>query len=92
MLPFGERLEHHTPTARASLSRPVWINSGYQSTGTHSLVLQHIQELSPTGVPHTLGNVAAAEPTDVQIFDGDEAILLHQASREFVLEVPAVSP
>jgi hypothetical protein len=88
MLPFGQFFGHKTAATGANLRCAVRVDPEGQSTGCPGLVLQHVQELTPGGISHALAHVAATEALDVQVFDGDEAVLSHQAGRCFVLEVP----
>lgn len=88
MLTFRESLGHNRTAARADLGRTVGVDPANQRTSFLGFVRQHKQELRPTGVSHTLAHVAAAEALDVQVFDSDETVLLHEPSRELVLEIP----
>ena len=71
MLTFRKGLGDTTATTRAILSRAVRVNRHIQSTSLRGFVLQHMQELRPSGVSHALAHVAATQPLDVQILDDD---------------------
>ena len=90
MLTFRECLGNTSTTVGAILGRTVRANRHIQSTSIHSFVLQHMQELCPSGVSYTLAHVAATQTLDIQILDDDETILPYQAGRQLVLKVPAL--
>lgn len=75
-------------TLRTSLGCVIGVDLGELATSTQSLVCQHSQELAPGGISHTLAHVTATEALDVQILDGDEAVLPYQAGGLLVLKVP----
>jgi hypothetical protein len=90
MLTFRKSLGDTSTTTRAILGSAVWVNRHIQSTSFCGFVLQHMQELCPSGVSHTLAHVAATQPHDVQILYDDEGMLPYQAVRQLVLKVPAL--
>ena len=82
MLTIRERLGHNATAvgSGADLGGAVRVDSLDQRTGSSGLVRQHVQELRPGGVSHTLAHVTAAEAQDVQVLDSDEVILPHQGA------------
>ena len=53
------------------------------------LVAQESHELPPAGIRDRLGQLAIPHhPLDVQIFDGDAAVAIHQPATQLMVEVP----
>lgn len=71
-------------TALAGATR---IDRHEQTTGTLSLVRQLGEKTAPTGIVHSLGQHSTGQAFDIQIFDGNQAKVLHQPMRQFVVEV-----
>jgi hypothetical protein len=90
MLTFRECFENTSTTTRAILGRAVRVDPDEQGTSFRGFVLDHTQELRPSGVPYALAHVAATQPLDVQILDGDEGVLRYQAGGQLVLKVPTL--
>src|ERR1035441_8557949 len=81
-----ESLGHSLP-AHARLRRAARVNLDHFSTGAFSLVENHFQEYRPSCIVNRLRQHSGAQSLHVQIFDGDHAVLVHQLTGEFVLEV-----
>jgi hypothetical protein len=75
----------------ACLARTRWIYLYEITPGAFSLVRNLIHKLRPSGITNTFSKVVISDHSlDVQIFNGDQAILINQPSRNPVVEVRAL--
>jgi len=88
MNPVRQGLFDDATTLGANLGCIPGINPDNPTTSIPSFVAKHTQELSPGRITHTLRDVAAAKPFDVQVFDGDKIEFVDQSVRELVLKIP----
>ena len=90
MQTFGEGLFNQTATPRAVLGRVVGINLDHCLTSILGFVRQHRKEVAPSRVTHALGDVAAAQATQVQLLEGDKPEASDQFSRNLMMKVAAL--
>src|ERR1051326_3724643 len=76
--------------ASASLRSSAWINFHEHAPGTLSLVREHKKKVGPSGIVNRFSEHAARESFDVEIFDRDQAMLINNLSRFFMVEVTAL--
>lgn len=87
-LPECLSYRRHVLARRTGLARAPGIHRDQRPTGTRSLVREDREELSPSGIRHALGEHAALEPNDIQVFDRNQVVLLHEPQRGLVVKVP----
>ncbi len=76
---------------RTGLAGTTGIDRDHRPTGTRSLVGEDPEELPPSRIRHTLGKHAALEPNDIQVFDRNQIVLLHEPQRRLVMKISAVA-
>ena len=64
-----------------------WVHSQHCTTSLFRFVTQDFQEAAPCGIIYGLGQYAASQPLDVQIFNKDHTIVIHQPPRRFVMKI-----
>lgn len=64
-----------------------WVNPNEHAPGAFSLVRDHVQELSPSCIANRFREHAARQTLHVQIFGGNQPVLVYQRAREFVVKV-----
>ena len=74
-------------SASAYLARAGRVDLNQLATSVHSFVLQLCEKGTPSGVVNTLSEHRARQALDVQIFDGDCAVVVDQPTRNLVVEV-----
>src|SRR5207249_2154667 len=76
--------------AATPLSLAVGIHSHELPTGACSLVVDSLEELTPSGIVDRLCQYAAGEALNVQVFHGDQPVAVDQDARGLVLAVVAL--
>lgn len=74
---------------RAGLRRATRVDSQHHTTSFFRFVAQDLQEAAPCGVRYGLGQHAASHALDIQVFDKDHAVAIHQRASRLVVEVAA---
>jgi hypothetical protein len=87
VLTFRQRFFDHTITLGTGLGRVPSIDFDEEAAPFLDLFLQQSQELSPSGVSHTLADHATGQAQDVQVLNGNNGELMGKAGGKFVLEV-----
>jgi len=87
MSPLRKRLLNPCPTARAVLRRVPGIHPNHETTGTCSLVVQHVEEDAPARVVDALGQFGASETLNVQVFNSNDREAVSQIVAQLVQEV-----
>ena len=77
-------------SAGACLTRAGWINPYQRTTSIFRFVREHIEKGTPSNIINTLGKHSACESFDVQIFNGDQTVVIDKPTTNFVLKVPAL--
>src|SRR5690349_21602742 len=88
---IGQSFAHSLP-AQARLACPARVDLDYFAPGAFSLVRDHPKEHRPARIVDRLRQHSACEPLDVQILDGDHAVLVDQLAGELVVEVGSLIP
>lgn len=88
VLPIRQSLAD-TRAADACLTRAARVNLHQLTTSVLSFVRQFIGERGPSGIVDGLRQHSAGQSLDVQVFDGDQPIAIHELPREFVVKVGA---
>ena len=87
-VPTFRKLFLSDPTAPwASLRGQARIYFHELSTGTFSLVSQHIDECGPTRIVHRSGKHTSCQSLDIQLLDSNHRIGLYQSCRQLMQEV-----
>jgi hypothetical protein len=84
-----KRLRYSLP-ADAGLACAAWVHFDKHAPGALSLVRKFIQEATPTDIVDGLGQHAPGHPFDIEVFDGNHAVVIHQGSGDFVVKVVAL--
>ena len=87
VLSFGERFLGDGPALGARLRSATRIDLDELASGAFSLVANHLDELPPRGVVNFLGQHAARETLDIQVFDGDATEAIDELPALLVQEV-----
>src|SRR5258708_6417150 len=74
-------------SAETGLARPARVNLDEITPGALSLGRDFIHEGSPPGIIDGLCQHSFGEPSDIQIFHGDQAVIINQLSRLFMMKV-----
>jgi len=80
------------PTSGAYLRRAVGVNLNKQAPGFFRLVSELGKETTPGCIVDRPSEKSTRETFNVQVFDGDKAILINEGTAEFVLEVRPLVP
>lgn len=89
MLPHRERLADFCGTD-ARLTCTTRVNFHEHASGTFSLVREHKEKVRPSGIVNTLSKHPTCQTFDIEIFDCNQPVLIHDLSRFFVMKVPAL--
>jgi hypothetical protein len=90
VLPIREFLPHRCP-ARTGLTGSLRVDRLQRATSVFSFVRKLGKEGGPRRIVYRLGEHAACQALDVQVFDSHASEVLYQPEREFVLKlVPLV--
>lgn len=84
-----ERLAHFCAT-RACLTRATRVNFHQQTPGAFSLVREHEKKVGPSGIVDALGEHSTRQTFDIEIFNGNQAVLINYLPRLFVMKVAAL--
>ena len=86
---LGERLGYSLP-ASTGLTRAAWVNLNELAPGAFSLVREFIQEGAPSRITNGLCRHTVGKALDIQVLSYNDAVVVGQCSRKFVLEVGAL--
>lgn len=89
MPPLAECLGH-VCAAYTCLARAVWIYLYKHATSIFRFVRDHVQEIAPSGIIDGLRQHPGGESFNVQIFDGDHAVVIDKPSADLVMKVRAL--
>src|SRR5690349_12790028 len=81
-----ERLGY-TSAANTLLARAVWIDLRVGASSILRFVRDEPQELTPPGILHGLGKYSLCQAQDVQLFDGDQTVIVDQFPRLLVMKI-----
>ncbi len=77
-------------SANACLTCAVGIDLFQHTSSIFRFVREHVEKGRPSGIINGLGEHSACQPFDVQIFDGDNLIVIDEPTRNLVLKVPTL--
>lgn len=86
VLPIRQSLAD-TRAANACLARAAWVYLYQLTTGAFCLVRHLVEERAPSGIVDGLCQHSAGQSFDIQIFDGNQAVAIHELPRQLVVEV-----
>lgn len=86
MPPLAKRLSY-VRTACTRLTRTVGVHLNKHTSGTFSLVRDHVHKLCPTSIENTLGKIGSCHPLDVQILSRYQAVSVNQGSAQVVVKI-----
>lgn len=89
MLTHGERLANLCST-QAGLTCAARVNLHEHAPGTLSLVREIKEKVGPSSIVDGLRKHPARQALDVQILDGDQAVLINNLPGFFVMKIPAL--
>lgn len=75
------------PTDIAALAGISGVNRLHSFPGAFCLESEYLEELTPSNVMNTAGQIPASQTTDVQIFVGDQVIFVDQSAGLFVAKI-----
>jgi hypothetical protein len=82
-----EALANLLSAVAAPLGCPTWIHPMKLAAGAFSLARKDRSELCPRGIVYVLGEHAAREPFDVEVFDGNGVEAAHDVERRLMMKV-----
>lgn len=77
----------HTLTTDTDLASSAWVHLHQYSPGAFCLVREHSDKLRPSRIVNGLRQQSASETFNIQILDGNQAILVDQLARQLVVEI-----
>lgn len=86
-MPANSQCFAHFCAADTTLRSTTRINLNQNTSSILRFVREHIDKVRPRGVSNTLSEYSARQPLDVQIFDGNQPVLVNKFSTQFVMEV-----
>lgn len=84
--PYRESLANFCPT-QTGLRRATRIDFHEHAPGTLSLVREHEEKVRPSSIVNTLREHSTRQAFDVQIFNSDQAVVIYDFTRLFVVKV-----
>lgn len=67
------------------------VNFNQQSPGALSLVRKHVDKVRPSGVVNTFSEHSRSQSFDVQIFHGNQSVLVNKFSTQLVMEIGSLA-
>src|SRR5215207_8192423 len=87
LMPTLAEVFRRVRSAGACLTCAAWINLNQLASGARSLVLQLGEKGTPPGITDGLGKHSRRKSFDVQIFDGNQSVVVDQPTANLVLKV-----
>lgn len=91
VLPHGERFRNRR-AAQTVLRRTPWIDFHKHASSFFRFVREHEKKVGPSSVPDRLCEHTARHSLNVQVFDRNQPVRVHNLARLLVMEIPALVP